>query len=620
MRIFFTLSFALLFLSAAVSTPSITIKGKVLFDDAKPAANASVLIKGSKSGTTTDSKGNFSLNIEKLPATLVFSMVGCETSEYKITEKNASKEIIVTLRANRTAMEEVVVVGYGIERKKDVTGSTSIIRDREIKSEGLPYRSLEGKVAGLSLKRSVAKNKAFSASKETTIEKDKISSPAFTNRIGRSGILTAGELSDFKKWKLWGDYSQSDFKLWSEHWGLLFKNRYCVQVQNEEHKAIVGKKVYLINITTKDTVWSAVTDNTGKAELWADLEMDPQEQQSIYKIVCGNTEAKFPVLFENGLNRIVLKASCGVSNDVDIAFVVDATGSMGDEIQYLKEELEDIINKTSEKYKEVNLHLGSVFYRDRGDEYLTRHTDFHKDAKQLVGFIQNQFAGGGGDTPEAVEEALTVALDSLHWTEGSRARLLFLVLDAPPHDAAKDKMHQLIKQAAAKGVRIIPVVCSGIDKSAEYLMRCIALATNGSYVFLTDDSGVGNAHIKPTTDEFKVELLNNLLQRLIGEMIYAQNCEEKNNETDPANAIVNNDVKLNVYPNPSPGRVSIESSEKIEELFVADFTGKILMKLNASGKLKKYEVDLSNYPSGTYLVKYFIKEKGWGAEKVVLLH
>ena len=392
-----------------------------------------------------------------------------------------------------------------------------------------------------------------------------------------------------------------------------------MQVQNEERRALIGKSVHLINVTTKDTVWTAVTDNTGKAELWSNLEAELKDQQSIYRVVCENEELKFPVLFETGINRVVLKGSCGVSMDVDIAFVVDATGSMGDEIQYLKEELNDIINKTAEKYKEVRLHLASVFYRDHGDEYLVRKTDFDDDVNRLVGFIQNQSAAGGGDTPEAVEEALTTALNSLQWTKDSRARILFLVLDAPPHDDAKDRMHALIKQAAAKGVRIVPVVCSGIDKSAEYLMRCIALATNGSYVFLTDDSGVGNPHIKPTTDEFNVELLNNLLQRLIGEMIYVQNCDQKDSEIDLNATLVKNTIKLNVYPNPSEGRVTIESSEKIEELFVSDFAGKILMKMKVPNKTKKYEVDLSNYPSGTYLVKYFIKEKGWGAEKLVLL-
>src|SRR5690348_8664750 len=112
MRIFFTLSFALLFLSASVSTASITIKGKIILKDSGPAVAASVLIKGTKAGTTTDENGNFSINVEKLPVTLVCMTVGYQTSEYKVTEKNVSGEIIVTLRPSESHMDEVVVVGY----------------------------------------------------------------------------------------------------------------------------------------------------------------------------------------------------------------------------------------------------------------------------------------------------------------------------------------------------------------------------------------------------------------------------------------------------------------------------------------------------------------------------
>ena len=87
-------------------------------------------------------------------------------------------------------------------------------------------------------------------------------------------------------------------------------------------------------------------------------------------------------------------------------------------------------------------------------------------------------------------------------------------------------MHQLILKAAAQGIRIIPIAASGIDKSTEYLMRAMALATNGTYLFLTDDSGVGNPHSKPTTDKYEVELLNSLLIKVISKFTQVNTCEE----------------------------------------------------------------------------------------------
>jgi hypothetical protein len=161
-------------------------------------------------------------------------------------------------------------------------------------------------------------------------------------------------------------------------------------------------------------------------------------------------------------------------------------------------------------------------------------------------------------------------------------------------------------------------VCSGTDKSTEYVMRSIALATNGSYVFLTDDSGVGDKHIKPTTDNYRVELLNDLLQRVISEMIFVVPCADDQKAGEPIPS-KDNVAKVVVYPNPSPGRITIKSGEKIKELFVADFTGKLLEKINLSSQSENWQIDLGRYPSGTYLVEYFTENKKWGAERVVLL-
>ena len=72
-----------------------------------------------------------------------------------------------------------------------------------------------------------------------------------------------------------------------------------------------------------------------------------------------------------------------------------------------------------------------------------------------------------------------------------------------------------IKLAQEKGIKIIPIVASGANKNVEFLMRFFSISTNGTYVFITDDSGVGNKHLKPTDDDFKVEKLNDLIVRLI---------------------------------------------------------------------------------------------------------
>jgi hypothetical protein len=604
MRFFYSVAILLLAGHTISFSQTVTIRGQVKTDHDSALVGASVLIKGRSIATVTNQHGEFSISAPSLPATLVISAVGFKIKELVVKQKDSTKYLSINLYASEVSLDEVVVVGFGTAKRKDLTGLSTTI---------------EGRVAGLTAsKTSRATGSHVKAAVEKRADDTK---PAYAGRGrqagGRSKVLTAGELSDFKKWQLWEGYTKAEFKQWSDHWGIAPVNRYCLQVQNEDRKAIAGEKVYLLNLNTNDTVWRTVTDNTGKAELWANIDATDNNQNT-YAIICGNETRRHPTSFENGINRITLNKKCVQSSIANIAFVVDATGSMGDEIQYLQEELQDVIANISAKNKGIDLRVGSVFYRDHTDSYVTRPINFQSDPSALIQFIKNQSADGGGDFPEAVDDALIVALDELHWDKTARAKIIFLILDAPPHEKAKEKMKKLMMQAASMGVRIVPVVCSGIDKSTEYLMRSIALTTNGSYVFLTDDSGVGGKHIKPTTDMFKVELLNDLLQRVIAEMIYMAPCDEKEKPAEPENHH-NNIVKVVVYPNPSAGRIEIRSSEKIKEMYIADFAGKLLQRVGSIGKSRNWAADLSNYPSGTYLVRYFSEENGWGAEKVLLV-
>lgn len=220
--------------------------------------------------------------------------------------------------------------------------------------------------------------------------------------------------------------------------------------------------------------------------------------------------------FEYGTNNIVIPGTT-VDNKIEISFVVDATGSMGDELEYLKTELLDVISRIKTANPNSTIFTSSVFYRDEGDDYITRTSNFTIDNNTTINFIKNQSAGGGGDFPEAVHSALDKAVNELQWSNSAKTRILFLVLDAPPHhnnSVISDIQSSLLK-TAEKGIKIIPITASGIDKETEFLMRFLAMTTNGTYVFITDDSGVGNSHLQASVGEYQVEFLNNLMVRLI---------------------------------------------------------------------------------------------------------
>jgi len=207
----------------------------------------------------------------------------------------------------------------------------------------------------------------------------------------------------------------------------------------------------------------------------------------------------------------------GPSDAVDLMFVVDTTGSMQDEIDFLREELKDVITRARQGAGQLDVEVSVVFYRDRYDDYVFKPYAFTSDIDWIVQRIAEERAEGGGDYPEAVEQALTHAVSGQEWRRSARTRLLFLVGDAPPRNEPQilDELHDATREAAELGIRIVPVASSGVDVNTEYLMRFLAAATGGTYVFLTDHSGIGHDHLEPAVGEFEVRPLNDLLVEII---------------------------------------------------------------------------------------------------------
>ena len=201
---------------------------------------------------------------------------------------------------------------------------------------------------------------------------------------------------------------------------------------------------------------------------------------------------------------------------LDLGFLVDATGSMGDEMAFLQSELLGLVRRVRGVEPDLDLRISVVFYRDRGDAFITKALPFTRDADEAVSFISGTTADGGGDFPEDMNSGLE-AMMRQHWSRDAVPQMLFLLADAPPQQYAGQDYtyHEAIQDAAANGIAIYPVAASGIDKPTEFLFRAMAVMTGGKYVFLTDDSGVGNPHEEPDITGYKVEKLNDLMVREI---------------------------------------------------------------------------------------------------------
>ncbi len=138
--------------------PPIDIKGRVLSSDdsRQPLAGASIKIKGAEGGTTTDANGEFSLHIPGESAVLIISFVGYEAQE--ITVSRSTTSFNVALKPMLSQGEEVVVIGYGTQRKKDLTGAVSSVKTKDMVLSSGPEigNMLKGKVAGLTIRQNSA--------------------------------------------------------------------------------------------------------------------------------------------------------------------------------------------------------------------------------------------------------------------------------------------------------------------------------------------------------------------------------------------------------------------------------------------------------------------------------
>ncbi|TYB76395.1 carboxypeptidase-like regulatory domain-containing protein [Bizionia myxarmorum] len=471
------------FISLQVNAQLQTISGTISDENGLPLPGVNVMIKDTLGGIQTNFDGFYSIQAKE-GAVIVFAFIGYKTENRKVEKKSTSFSF--SMQVDSEALEEVIVSALGIKRRDvaDRSASSKVYNAEELTHYSNP--SLDG----------------GSSEKEAP------------NYEPQSGQLTAGEINDIEKWDAWLKALKSnDFKKIQENWKFSLENKVDVSVSNSKKQPLNNVSVSLYD-ENNSLIMKGRTDIYGKIVLFKDLEVNCQSAYYIVQTIQNDNVIGKKITSKMNAVSFILNNESSTTNNVDIMFTIDATGSMGDEIDYLKSELKNIISRLDKSIQQKRVAL--TFYRDRGDEYVVRNFDFTTDINAVQTFLANQNANGGGDYEEAVEEALKVSLAQA-WETDSKAKIMFLLLDAPPHftEAIVKTIKEQIKIAQEKGIKIIPIVASDANKNVEFLMRFFSVSTNGTYVFLTDDSGIGNSHMKPTTDDFKVEKLNDLIVRLI---------------------------------------------------------------------------------------------------------
>jgi len=176
---------------------------------------------------------------------------------------------------------------------------------------------------------------------------------------------------------------------------------------------------------------------------------------------------------------------------VEVCFVLDTTGSMGGLIQGAKDKIWSIANEMVATKPTPEIKFGLIGYRDRGDDYVTKVSSLTDDLDDIYGKLTEFQAGGGGDTPESVNQALHEAVTKMDWNPSKDVlKLIFLVGDAPPRmDFQDDVKYPEVCQMAVKKDLIINTIQCGNMPETTPVWNEIADKAEGEYAAILQDGG-----------------------------------------------------------------------------------------------------------------------------------
>jgi hypothetical protein len=339
--------------------------------------------------------------------------------------------------------------------------------------------------------------------------------------LGQEASFRAGEIDDNERFAdylayLQG-YSAGDVRPAD------VSERYLIKVIDDRQRPVLDARVTIYD--GEREVFAGRTYAGGELIFFPRL-YDTNNAAS-FRAVAAYGQASAETIFTRGAGERVEIGLRGTALDealrLDLLFMLDTTGSMGDELGRIQETVDTIAARIDAFTPRPAIRYGLVAYKDEGDEYVTLMRPLADNLGQFRDELRRLSAMGGGDTPEAVDEALYDAVAQMNWREEPAVRLIFMVADAGPHLRGTTQFTYLdaTKQAAARGVKIYPIAASNTDPQAEYVFRQLAQQTLAGFVFLTYQEGQsGGAPGESTTLEageqaYTVERLDDLIVGIV---------------------------------------------------------------------------------------------------------
>jgi hypothetical protein len=353
--------------------------------------------------------------------------------------------------------------------------------------------------------------------------------------------LNAGEIDDNADWDTYQEYRRNfltqSFMTYAVK-DVDTTDRQIISVVDSDGLPVLGACVQIYY--GESFITASRTYATGLTMFFPNLSESTRYRENFRIVVSKaglSAEASLDRSAIGGLTTVTLPLNqAQQSVQLDLMFLLDATGSMSDEIKQLQSNILSISVQLDAMPNNVDVRFGLVAYRDREEEYVTRVYDFTDDVELFQANLMTVVADGGGDYPESLNEGFDDALNAVTWRGEDTIKLVFLVADAPPHiDYANDSDYTLLMQdALALGIKVHPIASSGLQPEGEFILRQIGQFTMGRFLFLTYDGGVagttgedrpdldvGDARDDQGIGDYSVDQLDELVLRLITDEIDA---------------------------------------------------------------------------------------------------
>lgn len=436
------------------------ISGDVFDQETKEVLpGVGVILEGTEYGTKTNALGHF--EIDDIPVgvyTINISLIGyrgTKIGDIKIIADSVSS-LKIGLVVLSIGSDEVVVEAEAPKIEKTITASRLMGDSKHDYSDynGITKPSEPSKL------------------------------PTRHERPSTSG-LKAGYADDNKQYNYFLNFLDS-YGNQVAHKILDIGERICLKIEDQNGKALPNAD---IAVYANDRIlMSGKTYADGSFLLFPSLYQNDATEYKI-KYTCGQISGEEVIDRDGNRNCVIpLQLNRGEFDEaaVDILFILDTTGSMGEEINQLKATLEIIHYNLISIIPKVNIRFGLVLYRDKRDNYVTRSVPLTTDVDSFLQELNKVGADGGGDRPEDLQAALDEAIHNISWNPEA-IRLGFIITDAPPHlDYAQEYTYaDAAKDANQQGIKLFSVGTGGLDIAGEYVLRQISQLTYAKYIFLT---------------------------------------------------------------------------------------------------------------------------------------